>query len=193
MKNPTPAAPHRGTKTTRTTRSFTSKGKIMRSSLKRALTATGALALAAGAVLLPASAAQADGAYYGKWKLTAWRVDGVTIPCPGKLEIPPPAPSISCNDHEKLVLRANYRYAATLKVLTRLEEETGDFEILKFPNSVHKVIVFDPNSDGTNPRAYRMQLIGSRAGTPNKMKIYLATTSRDGSKSTAEMIFFRMP
>ena len=164
----------------------------MRTSLKRALTATGALVLAAGAVLLPASAAQAHGDYYGKWKLTAWRIGGVTIPCPGKLEIPPPAPSISCDDKEKLVLRTNYRYAATLKVLTRLDEETGDFKVTKFPSSVNKVIVFDPNSDGTNPRAYRLQLIGTKAGTPNKMKIYLATTNRDGSKSTAAMIFTRI-
>ena len=164
----------------------------MRTSLKRALTATGALLLAAGAVVLPATAARADGAYHGTWKLTAWKINGVTIPCPGKLELPPPAPSISCNDHEKLVLNDNYRYTTNLEVLAHLHDDTGDYAVLKFADTPDKVIVFDANLGGGNPRAYHLRLIGAKAGTPNKMKISLSTTNPDGSKSIAKMIFIRV-
>jgi len=164
----------------------------MRTSLKRALTATGALVLAAGAVVLPATAARADGAYHGTWKLTAWKINGVTIPCPGKLELPPPAPSISCNDHEKLVLNDNYRYTTNLQVLAHLHDDSGDYAVLKFADTPDKVILFDANLGGSNPRAYHLRLIGAKAGTPNKMKISLSTTNPDGSKSIAKMIFIRV-
>lgn len=163
----------------------------MRTSLKRALATAGALVLSAGAVLLPATAARADGAYYGTWKLTHWRIDGVTVPCPGELELPPPAPALVCTDSETLVLTENYRYKASLRVFARLQSR-GSFEVIKFPDSAHKIIVFDADKNADNPRAYRMRLIGAKAGTPNKMKIFLTTTNRDGTKSTAEMIFTRV-
>jgi hypothetical protein len=163
----------------------------MRLPFKRALATLGALAIGGSALLLPASAAQADGAYYGTWKLTHWRLNGVTIACPGSFELPPPAPNIVCTDNETLVLKDGYRYKASLRVFAQLEAR-GGFEVITFPGSKHKVIVFDADQQADNPRAYRMRLIGAKAGTPNKMKIFLSTTSRDGSTSTAEMIFSRV-
>lgn len=163
----------------------------MRTSLKRALATTGALVLSAGAVLLPAGAAQADGAYYGEWKLTHWRVDGVTVACPGELELPPPAPALVCTDDETLVLTEGYRYKASLRVFARLQAR-GTFEVIKFPGSPHKVIVFESDKQVDNPRAYRLRMVGAKSGTPNKMKVFLSTTNRDGTKSTAEMIFSRI-
>lgn len=163
----------------------------MRNSFKRALAAIGALTVAAGAVLLPAGAAQADGAYYGEWKLTHWRINGVTVACPGTLELPPPAPTLVCTDDETLVLTENYRYKASLRVFARLQAR-GTFEVIKFPGSPHKVIVFEADKQVDNPRAYRLRLIGAKTGTPNKMKIFLSSTSRDGTTSTAEMIFSRV-
>jgi hypothetical protein len=68
----------------------------MKQASRRVLCVTSAVAAAAGLLLASSPAALADGGYYGTWTLTAWKLNGTQIDCPGKLPVPPPAPSIEC-------------------------------------------------------------------------------------------------
>jgi hypothetical protein len=158
----------------------------MKKAMKRALGAGGALALAASAVLIPAAAAQADGNYYGAWTLTAWKLNGKTIECPGRVPLPPPAPSISCKAGETLELKSGYRYKSTIANFSH----KGAFEVLKFPKSASHTIVFDADDESDDPRAYQMKLQGAGSGTPKKMVIFLST-GRAGAETTIKMILRR--
>lgn len=158
----------------------------MNSTIKRLLGASGAAAVLAGAALVAAPAAQADGNYYGAWTLTAWKLDGKTIECPGKLPLPPPAPQIGCKSGEVLELKSGYRYKSTIANFSH----KGAFEVLKFPKSSSQTIVFDGDDESDDPRAYQMKLQGAGDGTPKKMVIFLST-GRAGSETTIKMIFRR--
>jgi hypothetical protein len=162
----------------------------MNSTIKRLIGASGAAAVVAGAALMAAPAAQADGGYYGAWTLEAFKIDGKRIDCPGTLPFPPPAPPISCKAGEVLELRSDYTYKSTLDVFKGALGK-GNFDVVKFGNSKHKTIVFDSNADTDNPRAYRMKLQGTGAGAPKKMVIFLAYSTPSGKDVRISMILRR--
>jgi len=158
--------------------------------MKRALGVGGALALAASVALVPATAAQADGNYYGAWTLTAWKVGGQTVNCPGTLPLPPPAPSISCKAGEILELKSGYRYKTTLDVF-RGATGKGDFAILGFSDRAHKNIVFDADDAQDDPRAYKIKFQGTGDGAPKKMVIFTSIGTGRGQDTMIKMIFRR--
>lgn len=162
----------------------------MKTAMKRALGVGGALALAASVALVPATAAQADGQYYGAWTLTAWKVGGQTINCPGKLPLPPPAPSISCKSGETLELKSGNRYKTTLDVF-RGATGKGDFAILGFSDRAHKNIVFDADDAQDDPRAYKIKFQGTGDGAPKKMVIFTSIGTGAGRDTMIKMIFRR--
>ncbi|MEY4171534.1 MAG: hypothetical protein RLZ94_2607 [Actinomycetota bacterium] len=162
----------------------------MNSTLKRLIGASGAAAVVAGAALITAPGAQADGGYYGAWTLEAFKIAGKRVDCPGTLPFPPPAPAISCTAGEVLELRSDYTYKSTLDVF-RGALGKGNFDVVKFGNSHHKTIVFDSNVDTDNPRAYRMKLQGTGAGAPKKMVIFLAYNTPSGGQTKVSMILRR--
>ncbi|MBM3687319.1 MAG: hypothetical protein FJW85_10005 [Actinobacteria bacterium] len=162
----------------------------MTSTIKRLVGALSAVAFTAGAALIVAPAAQADGGYYGAWTLEAFKINGDRINCPGTLPFPPPAPPISCTAGEILQLRSDYTYKSTLDVFKGAMGK-GSFEVIKFANSNHKTIVFDSNLDTDNPRAYRMKLQGTGAGAPKKMVILLAYNTPSGGQTKVSMILRR--
>ncbi len=162
----------------------------MNSTIRRLLGVTSAAAFVAGAALMAAPAAQADGGYYGAWTLESFKIAGQKVNCPGKLPFPPPAPSISCKAGEILELRSDYTYKSTLDVF-RGALGKGSFDVVKFGNSNHKTIVFDSNVDTDNPRAYRMKLQGTGAGAPKKMVIFLAYNTPSGDQLKVSMILRR--
>lgn len=162
----------------------------MNSTIRRLLGVTSAAAFVAGAALMAAPAAQADGGYYGAWTLESFKIAGQKVNCPGKLPFPPPAPPISCKAGEILELRSDYTYKSTLDVF-RGALGKGSFDVVKFGNSNHKTIVFDSNVDTDNPRAYRMKLQGTGAGAPKKMVIFLAYNTPSGDQLKVSMILRR--
>ena len=162
----------------------------MNSTIKRLIGASGAAAVLAGAALVAAPAAQADGNYYGAWSLTAWKLNGKTIECPGKLPVPPPAPSIECSGDEYIELKSGYTYKTNLEVFGRFLLNKGDFDIITFPQSSKKTIVFDAKGDENDPRAYRVKFQGAGSGMPTKMVIF-SSTGRPGSETMVKMIFRR--
>ena len=151
----------------------------MKRSINRLIGASGAAAVLAGSALIAAPAAQADGGYYGTWTLEAFKIGGTTTACPGKLPLPPPAPSISCTAGEILKLNSNYTYKSTLDVF-RGALGTGEFDVVKFGNNKYKTIVFDSDVATDNPRAYRLKLQGTGAGAPTKMVIFLSIGTPQG-------------
>lgn len=162
----------------------------MNSTLKRFMGASGAAAIVASAALVAAPAAQADGQYYGTWTLTAWKLGSQTVPCPGKLPLPPPAPTIECKGGEILKLKSNYRYKTNIPAFSR-SSSTGDFEILKFPNRPHHTILFDSDRAGDDARAYDVRLQGFGEGAPKKMVISLNVSIGGGEAVPLKMIFRR--
>lgn len=162
----------------------------MNSTLKRLIGASGAAAVVAGAALMAAPAAQADGGYYGTWTLTAWKLGNQTVDCPGSLPLPPPAPSISCKGGETLQLKSGYRYKTTLDVF-RGATGKGDFEIIGFSDRAHKNIVFDSDDAQDDPRAYKVKFQGTGDGAPKKMVIYTSIGTGRGEDVMIKMIFRR--
>lgn len=164
----------------------------MNSTLKRIIGASGAAAVVAGAALMAAPAAQADGAYYGAWTLTAWKIDGKTIKCPGELPLPAPAPPIKCKGGEYLELKDGYTYKTNLEIFGRYLINKGDFDIIQFANATNKTIVFDATGDANDPRAYQVKFQGqTSAGTPKKMVIFVSIGTGGGKSSMIKMIFRR--
>ena len=163
----------------------------MRKALKRALGATGAIAVVAGAALLPATAAQADGNYYGAWTLDAFKIGGQEITCPGKLPVPPPAPSIACKGGETLELKSDYTYRTTLDVF-RGESGKGEFEVIKFSTNKYHTIIFDSYDVKDDPRSYQVKFQGTTsAGTPKKMVVFTSIGTGRGEATLVKMIFRR--
>ena len=163
----------------------------MHSTLKRAAAVTGSLIIAASATLVGASAAHADGTYYGAWTLTAWKLGSKTIECPGSLPLPPPAPAISCKGGEYLELKTNYRYKTNLAIFSRNLLSKGDFATVELPNAASRTIVFDADGDDNDPRAYQIKFSGSSSGMPTKMVIYTAVGVAAGKSMMVKMIFHR--
>jgi len=164
----------------------------MNSTLKRLIGASGAAAVVAGAALMAAPAAQADGGYYGTWNLTAWKLDGKITNCPGKIPLPPPAPTIECKGGETLKLKADYTYKSTLDVI-RMESHGGEFEVTKFPTNKYRTIIFQSFDVKDEPSPYQLQFQGkTSAGTYNKMVISTRLSPGPGQdKVLISMVFSR--
>lgn len=163
----------------------------MYSTLKRLIGATGAAAVVAGAALMAAPAAQADGGYYGTWTLEAFKVGSQTIDCPGKLPFPPPAPSISCTAGETLKLKSDYTYKTTLEVF-RGESGKGEFEVIKFSTNKYHTMIIDSYDVQDDPRSFQVKFQGkTSAGTPKKMVLSRSALSVSGEAITVKLIFRR--
>lgn len=163
----------------------------MRTSLKRAIGAAGALGVVAGLALLPAQAAQADGGYYGAWTLEAFKINGKVVNCPGSLPLPPPAPPISCKAGETLDLMSDYTYKTTLDVF-RGKSGKGEFEVIKFSTNKYHTIIFDSYDVKDDPRSYQVKFQGqTAAGTPKKMVVFSSIGIGGGDEIMVKMIFRR--
>ena len=163
----------------------------MNSTLKRLIGAAGAAAVVAGSALVAAPAAQADGGYYGAWTLEAFKIGGEEVKCPGKLPVPPPAPSISCKGGETLELKSDYTYKTTLDVF-RGESGKGEFEVIKFSTNKYHTIIFDSYDVQDDPRSYQVKFQGTTsAGTPKKMVVFTTVGMGPGRDVTVKMIFRR--
>ena len=162
----------------------------MHTSLRRVAAIAGALIIAGSGALLGASAAQADGNYYGAWTLEGFKVGKSKVDCPGTVPFPPPAPSISCKAGEYLELKSDYTYKTTLDVFSDGMGK-GSFDVIKLANGTAKTIVFDSNSDTDNPRAYRVKFQGMSSGMPKKMVVFLTYHLPNGKNLKISMIFRR--
>ena len=163
----------------------------MNSTIKRLIGASGAAAVVAGAALMAAPAAQADGDYYGTWTLEGFKVGSQTIDCPGKLPFPPPAPTIECKSGETLKLKSDYTYKTTLDVF-RGESGKGEFEVIKFSTNKYHTIIFDPYDVQDDPRSFQVKFQGkTSAGTPKKMVVFSTIGTGPGQDVTVKMIFRR--
>ena len=163
----------------------------MNSTLKRLIGASGAAAVVAGAALMAAPAAQADGGYYGTWTLEAFKVGSQTIDCPGKLPFPPPAPTIECKGGETLKLKSDYTYKTTLEVF-RGESGKGEFEVIKFSTNKYHTMIMDSYDVQDDPRSFQVKFQGkTSAGTPKKMVLSRSALSVSGEAITVKLIFRR--
>lgn len=163
----------------------------MNSTLKRLIGASGAAAVVAGAALMAAPAAQADGGYYGTWTLEGFKVGSQAIDCPGKLPFPPPAPSIECKGGETLKLKSDYTYKTTLDLFTG-ESGKGEFEVIKFSTNKYHTMIFDSYDVQDNPRSFQVKFQGkTSAGTPKKMVLSRSALSVSGEAITVKLIFRR--
>ena len=163
----------------------------MHPTLKRLIGASGAAAVVAGAALMAAPAAQADGASYGAWTLEAFKIGSQTVDCPGKLPFPPPAPPIECKGGETLKLKSDYTYKTTLDVF-RGESGKGEFEVIKFSTNKYHTIIFDPYDVQDDPRSFQVKFQGkTSAGTPKKMVFARSAVSVSGETIMVKMIFRR--
>lgn len=163
----------------------------MKSSVRRMVTGSGTLLIAAAVVLLPAQAAQADAAYYGAWELTGWKIGSTKIDCPGTLPLPAPAPAIQCKGGEVLELRSNYRYSTNLEIFGDALLSRGAYATVRFPGSTVKTVIFDADGTTDDPRAYKMKLQGTSSGMPTKMKIFISVGAPGGGDTPIKMIFRR--
>ena len=163
----------------------------MNSTIKRLIGASGAAAVIAGAALMAAPAAQADGDYYGTWTLEGFKIGSQTVDCPGKLPFPPPAPPIECKGGETLKLKSDYTYKTTVDVFPG-DSGKGEFEVIKFSTNKYHTIIFDPYDVQDDPRSFQVKFQGkTSAGTPKKMVVFSTIGTGPGQDVTVKMIFRR--
>jgi hypothetical protein len=137
----------------------------MTSTRKRLIGAAAAICIVAASTLFAAPAAQADGGYYGKWNLTAVKVGTMKEKCDGL-----PDEEDKCPAGMTLDLKANYRYASTIKWLELiLMPGKGDFVTTTVPGTGSHVIVFKSDRFPAFLRAWKITLQGTRYGAPQKM------------------------
>lgn len=150
----------------------------MASNLRRVAAAAGATALIAGAVIVGAPPAVADGGYYGTWTLTTLNAFGQKVKCEGAED-----PSNLCPGGQRLVLNPNYRYRASAYLAEALfafsegDDRKGSFVTSAFPGADGRVLVLEGGASGIAPigSAWQMTLKGKRSGSPTKMILTLET------------------
>lgn len=149
----------------------------MASALARIMGAAGATAFIAGAALVAAPTAQADGAYYGTWTLTAIKGDGQKVKCEG-----PAQGTEVCPGGETLTLKSHYRftvsaYLAQVLWLGAKGNKKGSFVTPVLPGTGQQILVLESDRNGIMPlgSAWQMELTNSRSGTPTKMVLTLQT------------------
>ena len=143
----------------------------MTPTLKRIIGTAGATAVIAGATLVAAPAARADGAYYGARTLTAVKALGMSVPCDGE-----PGDKESCSSGQTLQLKSNYRYSSTLKDLdSLLPKGKGSFNTVQVNGSKSTMVVFSGDADPDALRGWQMNVQGTSSGAPNKMTLSYET------------------
>jgi hypothetical protein len=149
----------------------------MASTLRRAVATAGAAALIAGAVIVAAPSAQADGDYYGTWTLTTVKLDSQKQKCEG-----PDDGSGICPGGKTLTLKSNYRYKASAFVaqimFLRAEGDgKGSFVTPVFPGTGDQALVLEGDATGIAPlgSAWQVVLKDKRSGSPTKMILTLQT------------------
>ena len=143
----------------------------MASTLRRVVATAGATALIAGAVIVAAPSAQADGDYYGTWTLTAVTANGQKYKCEGTNK-----EYLVCPAGKTLTLKTNYRYkASTFVALLLLQVQKGAFVTTGFPGTGDQVLVLEGDATGIQPlgSAWHMVLKDTRSGSPTKMILTL--------------------
>ena len=158
--------------------------------LRRVVATAGATALIAGAAIVAAPPAQADGGYYGSWTLAAVKIAGDKVDCPGKLPLPPPTPAIECKVGETLKLKSDYTYKTS--GLTGGEANKGEFEVIKFSTNDYRTIIFDSYDVKDNPSSYQVKFQGkTSAGTYKKMVMFIRIGMGPGEDILVKTIFRR--
>jgi hypothetical protein len=137
----------------------------MISTRKRVISAAAATVIVGASTLFAAPTAQADGGYYGNWNLAAIKLGEKKQKCDGL-----PQDEDKCPAGMTLDLKANYRYASTIKGLEIiLMPGKGDFVTATVPGTGSHVIVFNTDEYPTFLRVWKMTLKGTRSGAPQKM------------------------
>ncbi len=151
-------------------------------------------ALLTGAVLVVACAAaapaQAASGHFGMWIQSGWNIDGQAIACPVNLNLPAPAPPISCSANTYLKLGSNGRYASNMPSFAN-QSDKGAYDVVLLAGGKRDVIVFDDDGDEDAPRAYRVRVTRATASKPATLMISMAVTVSGGAKSMIKMIFAR--
>ena len=149
----------------------------MTPTFKRIIGAAGATALLAGAAIVVAPAAQADGNYYGAWTLTAVTANGQKFKCEASNKR-----YVGCPGGETLTLKTNYRYKASAYIAQALflgakGDQKGSFVTTGFPGTGDQVLVLEGDASGIAPlgSAWQMVLKDTRSGSPTKMILTLQT------------------
>jgi hypothetical protein len=149
----------------------------MASTLRRVVATAGATVLIAGAVIVAAPSAQADGDYYGTWTLTAVKLGDQKQKCAGADD-----GSAICPSGKTLTLKSDYRYKASAYVaqvmfLGAEGDGKGSFVAPVFPDSGDQTLVLEGDATGIAPlgSAWQMTLKGTRSGSPTKMILTLQT------------------
>ena len=149
----------------------------MTPTFKRIIGAAGATALLAGAAIVVAPAAQADGNYYGAWTLTAVTANGQKFKCEASNKR-----YVGCPGGETLTLKTNYRYKASAYIAQALflgakGDQKGSFVTTGFPGTGDQVLVLEGDASGIAPlgSAWQMVLKDTRSGSPTRMILTLQT------------------
>ena len=137
----------------------------MTSIRKRLLGAAAVAAFVAASTVCAATAAQADGGYYGSWTLITFKMGKKSMKCDS-----PPNDEGMCAAGMTLDLKADYRYKSTIKGLNLLVAPgKGDFVTATVSGTGSHVIVFNLDTYPTFLRSWEVTLKGTRYGAPQKM------------------------
>jgi hypothetical protein len=146
---------------------------------KRSLAAGASVAMLATALSM--GAAQADDHIgdvdpVGNWKLTGLQIgDGAIVPCPT------PTTDFSerwfCEENTMLRLRKNGNYRDNIPIIA---SNKGTW----FSNGENIIVFDDANDDGSDARAYGMEVTGKKG---KKMKISLRSAGRGPNEETLEL------
>lgn len=149
----------------------------MASAPRRFIAAAAASAFIAGAALVAAPSAHADGEYYGTWTLIAIKGDGQKVTCEG-----PAQGTEICPGGETLSLKSSYRftvsaYLAQVLWLGAKGNDKGSFVTTVLPGTGQQILVLESDKNGIMPLggAWQMELKNARSGTPTKMVLTLQT------------------
>lgn len=163
----------------------------MGQSRRRAVLIGAVLAVAcAAAAPVQAATPRAGTHHFGTWIQTGWNIDGQPLACPIDLQLPPPAPSISCSANTYLTLTRNGRYASNMPSF-RNQSDKGAYDVVLLAGGKRDVIVFDDDGDEDAPRAYRVHVKQATANVPATLTIFMAVSMPGGAKSMVKMIFAR--
>lgn len=146
----------------------------MASTLRRVVAAAGASALMAGAAIVVAPSAHADGEYYGTWTLTAYKENDQKTKCTDDA-----SDTGACPTGETLTLKSNYRYKVSkyLRLFLMGVSGKGNFAVDTFPSTGRNVLVLDSDKTGVLALggAWSLTLAGGGSGSPTKMTLVLQT------------------
>ncbi len=145
----------------------------MASTLKRLIGVVGSSAIIAGAAIVAAPSAHADGDYYGTWTLTALKERDQKTKCTGAL-----SKAANCPGGQTLTLKSNYRYKTSdfLSLLFATGQK-GYFDVATLPSTGQDVLVLESDSRGVLAlgSAWALTLSGGGSGSPTKMMLALET------------------